>query len=98
MVDYAQGHENNAVRALKFAGRDAWAHQQCFLRWNSHGCPSLHLETLSLYASMQAAQTPASKLKFITPDKESSMNTLWKEEEFEQTCSRESLTKKEAEI
>jgi hypothetical protein len=47
---------------------------------------------------MQAAQTPASKLKFITPDKESSMNTLWQEEEFEQTCSRESLTEKAAEI
>ena len=29
-----------------------------------------------LYASMQAAQTPASKLRFVTPDKESSMTTL----------------------
>jgi len=51
-----------------------------------------------LYASMQAAQTPASKLSFVTPDKESSMNTLWQEEEFEQICSRESLTEKAAEI
>jgi len=32
-----------------------------------------------LNASMQAAQTPASKLKVVTPDKESSMNTLWQE-------------------
>jgi len=47
-----------------------------------------------LDASMQAAQTPASKLRFVTPDKESSMNTLWQEEEFEQICSRESLTEK----
>jgi len=39
-----------------------------------------------LYASMQAAQTPASKLRVVTPDKESSMNTLWQEEEFEQTA------------
>jgi len=32
-----------------------------------------------LYASMQAAQTPASKLRVVTPDKESSMSTLWHE-------------------
>jgi len=35
---------------------------------------------------MQAAQTPASKLRFVTPDKESSMSTLWQEEEFKQIC------------
>ena len=32
----------------RFAGRDVWTHQQCFLRWNGnsrHGCPPLHLET-----------------------------------------------------
>ena len=51
-----------------------------------------------LYASMQAVQTPTSKLRFITPDKESSMNTLWKEKEVKQICSRESLTKKTAEL
>jgi len=51
-----------------------------------------------LYASLQAARTPASKLRFVTPDKESSMNTLWQEEEFEQVCSRESPTEKAAEI
>ena len=45
-----------------------------------------------LYASIQAAQTPTSKLRFVTPDKESSMSTLWQEEEFEQICSRESLS------
>ena len=47
---------------------------------------------------MQAAQTPTSKLRFVTPDKESSMNTLWQEEEFEQICSRESLAGKAEEI
>ena len=47
---------------------------------------------------MQAAQTPASKLRFVTPDKESSMNTLGQEEEFEQICSKESLAEKAAEI
>jgi len=52
----------------------------------------------NLYASMQAAQTPASKLRFVTPDKESNMNTLWQEEEFEQICSRKSLTEKAADI
>jgi len=31
---------------------------------------------------MQAAQAPAIKLRFVTPDEKSSMNTLWQEEEF----------------
>jgi len=57
-----------------------------------------HFIRRHLYASMQAAQTPVSKLRFVTPDKESSMNTLWLEEEFEQICSRESLTEKAAEM
>jgi len=43
-------------------------------------------------------QAPARNLRFITPDKESSINTLWQEEEFEQICSREALTEKAAEI
>jgi len=47
---------------------------------------------------MQAAQTPASKLRVVTPDNESSMNTLWQGEEYGQICSRESLTEKAAEI
>ena len=51
-----------------------------------------------MYASMQAAQTLASKLRFVTSDEESSMNTLWQEEEFEQICRRELLTEKAVEI
>ena len=51
-----------------------------------------------MYASIQAAQTPTSKLRFVTPDKESSMSTLWQEEEFKQICSRESLMQKAADI
>ena len=51
-----------------------------------------------LYASIQAAQTPASKLRVVTPDEESSMSTLWQEEEFKQICSRESLTERAADI
>jgi len=47
---------------------------------------------------MQAAQIPMSKLRFVTPDKESSMSTLWQEEEFKQICSRESLMEKAADI
>ena len=43
-------------------------------------------------------KTPTSKLRFVTPDKESSMNTLWKEKESEQICRRESLTEKAVEI
>jgi len=50
-----------------------------------------------LYATMQAAQTPASGLRFVTTDKESRMSTLWQEEEFDQISSRESLTEKAAE-
>jgi len=59
-----------------------------------------HFIWRNLYASMQAAQTPTSKLRFVTPNKESSMNTLWQEGEIEQTriCSRESLTEKAADI
>ena len=51
-----------------------------------------------LYASIQAARSPASKLRFVTPDEESSLNTLWQQKDFEQICSRESLTEKAAEI
>jgi len=47
---------------------------------------------------MQAVLTSAGKLRFVTPDKESSINTLWQDEEFEQICRRESLTEKAAEI
>jgi len=36
-----------------------------------------HFISRHLYASMQDAKTPASKLRFVTPDKESSMSTLW---------------------
>ena len=43
-----------------------------------------HFMWRHLHASMQAAQTPTSKLRFVTPDKESSMSRLWQEEEFEQ--------------
>jgi len=46
---------------------------------------------------MQAAQTPASKRRVFIPDEESSMNTLW-QEDFEQICSRESLTEKATDI
>ena len=51
-----------------------------------------------LYASMQAAPTPTSKLRFVTPDKVSSMSTLWQEEDFKQICSRELLMEKAADI
>jgi len=57
-----------------------------------------HFIRRHLYASMQAAQTPMSKLRFVTPDKESSMSTLWQEEDFKQICSRESLMEKAADI
>jgi len=51
-----------------------------------------------LYASMQAPQTPMSKLRFVILDKESSMSTLCQEEDFKQICNRESLMEKTADI
>jgi len=47
-----------------------------------------------LYANTQAAPTPTIKLRA----KESSMDTLWQEKEFDQVYRRESLTEKVAEI
>ena len=43
-----KGTRTTRCEHWKFAGRDVWAHQQCFLRWNGdnrHCCPPLHLET-----------------------------------------------------
>ena len=57
-----------------------------------------HFIWRGFYASIQTAQTPTSKLRFGTPDKESSMSTLWQEEEFKQICSRGSLMEKAADI
>ena len=57
-----------------------------------------HFIRRHLSARMQDLETPASKLRFVTPDKESSINTLWKEKESEQMCRQESLTEKAAEI
>jgi len=51
-----------------------------------------------LYASMQAAQTPKSELRFVTSDEESSMSTLWQEGEFEQIYSKKLLTEKAADL
>jgi len=39
-----------------------------------------------------------SRLRFVRPDKESSLSTLWQEEEFKQKCSKELLTEKAADI
>jgi len=51
---------------------------------------------------MQAAQTKAaastSKLRFVTPDKENSMSTLWQEEEFEQICAENHLRERQQKL
>jgi len=57
-----------------------------------------HFIWRDLYASMQGSQTPTSKLRFVTSDKQSSMSTLWQEGEFKQICSRELLMEKAADI
>ena len=59
---------------------------------------SSRLPTTSSGDICTTAQTPTSKLRFVTPDKESSMSTLWQEEEFKQICSRESLMENAAKI
>jgi len=51
-----------------------------------------------VYASMQAVQTPMSKLRFVSPDKESSMSTLWQEQVFKQIFSREMLQEEASDI
>jgi len=70
--------------------------EETYGRFNSAFCDGMattvtaahHFIRRHLYASIQAAQTPTSKLRFVTPDKESSMSTLWQAEEFKQICSR----------
>ena len=60
-----------------------WAHQQGLLRRNGDNCIAAHhFIWRYLYAIMQAAQTPTSKLRVVTPDKEGSMNMLWQQKEF----------------
>jgi len=60
--------------------------------------PTTSSGDICMLACIQAAQTPTSKLRFVTSDKESSMSTLWQEEEFKQICRRELLTEKAADI
>ena len=73
---------------------------------NSAGCEGMattvtaahHSIWRHLHDSMHAAQKPKSKLKFVTLDKESSMSTLWRREEFLKICSKEELAEKAQEI
>ena len=93
-----KGTRTTRCEHWKFARRDVWAHQQCFFHGMAATVTAVHhFIWRHLHASIQAAQTPTSKLRVVTP-KESSMSTLWQEEEFKQICSRESLTEKAADI
>jgi len=73
---------------------------------NSAGCEGMattvtafhHSIWRHLYDSMDAAQKPKSKLKFVTLDKESNMSTLRRREEFLRICSKEDLTEKAQDI
>ena len=99
-VDYAKGHENNVVQALKICWerRIGTSTVLSVMEWRQ---PSRLPTTSSgdiCTPACKLHKTPASKLRIVTLDKESSMNTLWQEEEFEQIYSRESLTEKAAEI
>jgi len=47
---------------------------------------------------VHAAQKPKSKLIFVTLDKESNTNMLWRREEFLRICSKEELAEKAQDI
>jgi len=51
-----------------------------------------------LYDSMHAAQKIKGKLKFVTLDKESSMSTLLRREDFLRICVQEDLAEKAQKI
>ena len=53
------------------------------MEWWQPSRAAHHFIWRHLYASVQAAQIPASKLRIVATDKEISMNMLWQEEEFE---------------
>jgi len=95
-----KGRKNNAVRALRIWRRKRMGTSTVpsAMGWQQ---PSRLPTTSSRDICMPACKLhkrPASKLRFVVPDKASSMSTLWQEEEFEQICSRESLTDRAAEI
>jgi len=99
-VDYAKRRENNMVRALKICQKRRMGTSTVLsaMEMATTITAAHHFIWRHLYASIQTAQTPTSKLRVFTPDKESSMSTLWQEEEFKQIYSRESLMEKAAEI
>ena len=51
-----------------------------------------------LYDSMHTTQKPKSKLKFVTFDKDTNMNTLRAREEFLRICSEKDLAEKALKI
>jgi len=95
-----KGRKNNAVQALKIWRRRRMSTSTVpsAMEWRQ---PSRLPTTSSRDICKPACKLhkrQASKLRFVTPDEASSMNTLWQEEEFEQIWSRESLTDTAAEI
>jgi len=73
---------------------------------NSAGCEGMATTVTAaprpiwrhLHDSMNAAQKPKSKLKFVTLDKESNMSTLWRRDEFLRKCNKEDLAEKAQDI
>jgi len=57
-----------------------------------------HSIWMHLYDSMHAAQKPKRKLKFVTLDQESNMNTLWRREKILRICNKEDLAEKVQDI
>jgi len=83
-LHHGKEHETNRVRGVKNCQKRRMVTSTVLSGWNGdnhHGCPQLLLET-SVYQHTDCTNTsvcPASKHKFVTPDKASSMKTLWKE-------------------
>jgi len=89
-VDYAKGLENSAVRALKICQKRHMGTSTVLsaMEWRQ---PSRLPTTSSGDIFMPAYKLHKYQREssgFVTPDKESSMSTLWPEKEFKQICSR----------
>jgi len=93
------------ARETRGEGTDGLA-AETHIHINSAGCDGMATTVTAahrsfkrhLYDSVHAAKTPKSKLRFVTLDKENSMSTLWRREEFIRICSEEVLASKAQDI
>jgi len=89
------------VRAARIESTDGLA-VETYGHINSAGCEGMattvtaaHNSTFRhLYDSMDTAQRPKSKLKFVIIDNENKTSTLWRRQEFLRICSEEDMAEK----